>query len=328
MNHTTHFFPGYLKPFQCMLAAKCPKSMTTEQFMRELRLPLWETPKIDGIRCITLDMPGDRSHWYSMPMSRHMKPIPNAYMREQLGANCPPGLDGELVLMLDADDGHDQSRIAGYYESSSAILSYGGEPKFKYMVFDYITPETRLDGYLKRIEQLKELRLPSFCEILEPSKVSTLAELKERVSQRMDEGFEGSCLRTGIHEYKFGRSSLRQGALIAVKLFVDSDADVVGYECLHHNAGPALRNAQGHMYRRKLKEHMEPEALLGKLIGKDCDTGVEVIVGTGFTALQREQLWDQRKSLPGKRFKYKHQPFGSLEGGKPREPVFLGFREQ
>lgn len=322
MKHEQHFFPGYLKPFQCMLAAKCPKGTTTDDFMRELRLPLWETPKVDGIRCVTLDIPGDKSSWYSTPMTRHMKPIPNVYIRNQLGESCPIGLDGELVA-LDED-----GQIMPYYDSSSRILSYDGEPLFKYLVFDYITPETRLDGYLVRLEQLRALRLPSFCEILEPTKVATLDELRERVNSRMDQGFEGSCLRTGSHEYKFGRSSIRQQGLVAIKMFVDSDADVTGFECLMRNVGPAERNPQGHMHRRRQKENLRPDNLLGKLIGKDVDTGVEVVVGTGFSASQREDLWLKRESLLGKRFKYKHQPFGALEGGKPREPVFLGFREQ
>lgn len=322
MEHITHFFPGYIKQFQPMLAAKCPKSMSTETFMRELRLPLWETPKIDGIRCITLDLPGDRSHWYSLPVTRHMKSQPNKYVRMKIGENCPPGLDGELVAV--DEDGV----VQGYYDTSSELLSHEGEPQFQYLVFDYITPETRLDGYLKRVERLRSIKLPDFCKVLEPIKIITLEQLREQINARMDQGFEGSCLRTGVHEYKFGRSSIRQQGLVAVKLFVDSDADVTGYEPLLRNTGEVELNAQGHKYRRRLKDNLIPDELLGVLIGRDVDTGVEVRVGSGFTYDQRVDLWNRRNSIRGLRFKYKHQPFGRLTGGKPRQPTFLGFREQ
>lgn len=322
MEHITHFFPGYIKPFQPMLAAKCPAHMKQSDFLAQLRLPLWETPKIDGIRCLTVDLPGDRSSCYSLPITRHCKPQPNNYVRRMIGESCPYGLDGELVT-LDAD-----GNVRGYYETSSDLLSYEGEPKFRYLVFDYITPYSRQDGYLKRVEQLRALRLPDFCRILEPTKVSTLDELMARVNQRMDEGYEGSCLRTGIHEYKFGRSSIRQQGLVAVKLYVDSDADVTGFYQLMRNHGEAIRNPQGHMWRRRRAEDLVPDDLLGGLIGKDVDSGAEVRVGSGFTMAQRAELWAKRDTLKGMRFKYKHQPFGALNGGKPRQPTFLGFREK
>lgn len=321
MDHITHFFPGYIRPFQPMLAAKCPRGMPQNDFLRMLRLPLWETPKIDGIRCLTVDLPGDRSSWYSLPITRHCKPQPNDYVRRMIGESCPYGLDGELVV-VDDDGG-----VRGYYETSSGLLSHDGQPNFRFLVFDYITPETRLDGYLKRVEQLRALTLPAFCRVLTPTQVKTLDDLMARVNQRMDEGFEGSCLRTGSHEYKFGRSSLRQQGLVAVKLYVDSDADVTGYYQLMRNTGEAIINPQGHKYRRRRAEDLVPDDLLGGLIGKDVDTGAEVRVGSGFTMAQRAELWTNRGTLKGRRFKYKHQPFGALENGKPRQPTFIGFRE-
>lgn len=326
MDHIVHFFPGYLKPFQCMLAAKKPNRMTDDEFLKALRLPLHETPKIDGIRCVTLDIPGDLASWYCTPVTRHMKPIPNKHIRGLLGEHCPPGLDGELVQIVRQPDGTE--RIAGYYETSSAILSYDGTPTFKYMVFDYITPETRLEGYLIRLEKLRELSLPRFCEVLEPRRISTIDELRQICNERIDQGFEGSCLRTGVHEYKFGRSSLRQQALVAVKPFVDGDGEVIGVKPLCRNVGTPRLNAQGHLFRERKKENLVPDEMLGKLIARDLDTKREFAVGSGFTQQQRIDLWLRKETLIGRHFKYKHQAFGAVEGGKPREPVFLGWREK
>lgn len=322
-THIVHFFPGYLKPFQVMLAAKVQR-----EEMHLLRLPLWETPKIDGIRCVTLDMPGDKANWYSLPVTRHMKRIPNRFVANAIGEACPAGLDGELVSLNPVEPGEPCS-IKDYYETSSDLLSFAGTPLFKFMVFDYIRPETRTMGYLQRLEQLRKLRLPAFCEILEPQRVSTLDELSALVNQRMDDGFEGSCLRTGIHEYKFGRSSLRQQGLLAVKLFEQSEARVESFENLQRNIGEPELNPRGQMYRRRCKENLIDDLdYLGKIHGTDTVTGQKVTVGTGFSNAQRRDFWLNKHKLVGRVFRYKHQPYGAVEGGKPRAPIFQGFREE
>ena len=322
-THITHFFPGYLRPFQCMLAAKCPFSE-----LGKLRLPLWETPKIDGIRCVTFELPGDRANWYCLPLSRHMKRIPNRWIANAIGENCPPGLDGEIVALEDNEPG-ETPMIKGYYETSSAVLSFDGQPKFQYLVFDYITPQTRELGYLQRLDQLRKLRLPDFCKILEPTQVKTVEELQELVNRRMDEGFEGSCLRTGCHPYKFGRSSLRQQGLVAVKLFEPSEARVTGCENLQRNRADPEIGPQGFKVRPRRKETlMDDMDYLGKLHGVDTVTKQQVTVGSGFTEAQRREFWLKKDKLNGLVFRYKHQPYGAVEGGKPRSPIFLGFREE
>jgi ATP-dependent DNA ligase len=316
-----HFFPGCSRMFAPMLAAKRRGDMTHDEFLKQLRLPLWETPKIDGMRAITLDMPGDRADWHCLPVSRHMLPLPNKHVRAMLGELCPAGLDGEIVAVDESGD------HLPYYASSSQLLSRDGEPAFKYLVFDYITYKNRTHGYLRRIEELQKLTLPPFCEVLEPRRVYDTTELEQLLRQRVDEGFEGCCLRTSVHGYKFGRSTLRQQELVAIKLFIDDDARVCGFEELQRNVGKAEINAYGHQFRRALVANLRPGGTLGTLIGKDVQSGVEVRVGSGFTAAERDAIWDDRDAYVGRVFKYKHQPYGRLDGGKPRLPVFTGWRD-
>jgi len=152
-------------------------------------------------------------------------------------------------------------------------------------------------------------------------------ELRERVNMRMDQGYEGSCLRTGSHPYKFGRSSIRQQGLVAVKLFEENDARVTGHAPLLRNIGEPELDARGHLLRPRHADKLVPDEMLGKLIGIDVDTKQDVIVGSGFTDKQRRDLWERRNTIIGKLFKYRHQPYGAVEGGKRRLPVFVGFRE-
>ena len=59
---------------------------------------------------------------------------------------------------------------------------------------------------------------------------------------------------------------------------------------------------------------------------RDLTTGVEFEIGTGYTAKQRAEFWTSQPV--GKIVKYKFQPAGAKDEGKPRFPVFLGFRDK
>ena len=52
--------------------------------------------------------------------------------------------------------------------------------------------------------------------------------------------------------------------------------------------------------------------------------GVEFDIGTGFNAQQRAEYWADEDQCVGKTLTFKDQSTGP--NGKPRFPVFLGFR--
>jgi DNA ligase-1 len=45
----------------------------------------------------------------------------------------------------------------------------------------------------------------------------------------------------------------------------------------------------------------------------------------GLTDAVRKELWEKRKTLPGKIVKFRYQKIGTMEA--PRQPIFLGFRD-
>jgi len=291
-------------PFKPMLSA-------TVEDATALTFPLYATPKIDGIRCLLVD--GGAS-CQNRPVTRSLKDIPNRFIREVLATRLPLGLDGELWI-------HSASTFG---EVSSAVMSRDGEPNFSFYVFDWFNQP---GSYLERTEKLKTFsrRWPAWCQVLTPIQIRSAAALATYEERQLRGVHEGVMLRRGDSPYKHGRSTLREGYLMKLKRFTDSEARVVGFKERMHNDNALGTDNLGHAKRSSHKANMEPMGTLGSLV---CQTfsGVEFEIGTGFDDAQRALIWDQRGSYIGKLAKFKHQPFGAKDA--PRIPVFLGFRSK
>lgn len=287
-----------------MLAGKCSD-------ITKLKFPVLATPKLDGIRCLII--PG--SDGKPRAVSRNWKPIPNEHVRFWLENNCPIGFDGELVS---GDT---------FQHTSSAIMTRGGEPEFEYQVFDYVRDPEACYGLrmsiLRREFELETQGSPIRLVIPVPAK--TVSDLEEFEGMCLTSGYEGVMVRTPNSPYKCGRSTEREGYLLKIKRFEDSEAIIVGFEEKMHNANEAKLDELGRTKRTSHKANKEGMDTLGALMVKDLKTGVTFRIGTGFDDELRDKLWSMRKmDLIGKIVKYKHQPSGTLD--KPRFPVYLGLR--
>lgn len=270
-----------------------------------LKFPVYATNKIDGIRCLIIN---------GVPVSRNFKPIPNKFIQSCL-TGLPSGLDGELLV------GNT------FQECTSGVMSEDGEPDFRYCVFDYVKDDLN-KPYLDRIRDLEQLVddgvLKSHFTTLIPVKVSSLEELEKFEAHALATGHEGVMVRSGNGRYKCGRSSVKEGILLKIKQFVDSEAVIVGVEELMHNNNVATKDAFGRTERSSHKANLAPAGTLGALLVKDTKSGVDFKIGTGFDAVTRLALWNDKDNLVGKIVKYKSFPVGVKEA--PRFPVFLGFR--
>jgi len=153
-------------------------------------------------------------------------------------------------------------------------------------------------------------------------------DLQHAEEHFLDQGYEGVMLRAyhgPSSYYKFGRSTVKEGGLLKLKRFVDSEARVVGVEEEMANMNEATTDALGHTKRSAHAEGKVGKGRLGALI---CETpeGVRFNIGTGFDAAQRELFWRERDKLIGQLAKYKHFPIGVKDA--PRFPVFLGWRDE
>lgn len=289
----------------CLLAGKAPA-------IADVKYPVIASPKIDGIRALSFR----DGHSGVRMLSRTMKPIPNAYVQQCLHG-LSHGLDGELWV----------AGATTFGEVSSAIMSRDGEPDWRYIVFDHFNGETKpyrqrlaeCADYVRLVNQAGEARV----ELVESLWIRDAAGLEAYEARCLAQGHEGVMLRDPAGPYKFGRSSTREGILLKMKRFEDTEAVVIGFEERMHNENEATQDAFGRTERSSHKAGLRPAGDLGKLVCRTPE-GIEFGIGTGFTADDRRHIWEKRADYLGRFAKYRHQPHGAKEA--PRCPVFLGFR--
>lgn len=278
-----------------------PMLAGTVRDLSTLRFPMLATPKLDGIRCVT---PRGEA------LSRSLKPIPNQYIAATLRGAAR--LDGELTV---GDT---------FQSSTSGVMSEDGEPDFTYTVFDYISEGVPYETRMEILKTCEKVYGGPRLKFLYPEKVPTLEALEAIAARHLEQGYEGTMLRTPDGPYKFGRSTEREGWLLKLKPMEDEEAVVIGFEEQLHNTNAATRNALGRLERSSHKAGKVGKDTLGKLLLASKKWG-EFAVGTGFDDALRAKIWANQKAYLGKTVKFKYQNFGIKD--KPRLPVFLGFRD-
>lgn len=292
--------------FRPMLSGKAPDDLS------KITFPVLVSPKLDGVRALVRG---------GKVLSRSMKPIPNKHVQKLFGIDVLEGLDGELVV--GKPNAHDAMQA-----TTSGVMSKDGEPDVKYYVFDYAEEGYEKDPFKERLDFVKsvvaDVGHPDVV-FLKHRLVYDDHELAAYEEACVAKGYEGVMLRSLHGPYKQGRSTVREGYLLKMKRFEDSEAEVIGIVQRMHNTNEATKDERGYTKRSSAKEGMELVEEMGTLIVRDIHSGVEFEVGSGFTAQQRKDYWLTQEQLAGKILKYKYQPVGVKD--KPRLPIFLGWRD-
>ena len=285
-----------------------------EAVIAKLKYPLLATPKLDGIRCLKLN---------GKVLSASLKPIRNEFIAKWIGANCPDGFDGELMLR----DG------APINEVNSAVMSRDGEPDFIYNVFDFVANDADLErGYNSRISDLYDWRDDNLggavfkrVHLVTPVRIENEEELTAFEERMVAEDHEGIMVRSYDGPYKCGYSTVKEGYLLKIKRFVDAEALVIGFVEQMRNENEQTVNELGLAKRSTAKAGLVPAGILGAIVARDLKTGVEFEIGTGFNHTQKATIWMFRKEYLGQLVTYKYQLHGVKD--KPRIPVFKFFRD-
>lgn len=279
-----------------------------------LNFPIYATPKLDGIRLLILD---------NKCISRSFKEIKNVELCKnllELGIN---GCDGEIILKDKSI-----SDITSFVNSKDKKMV---DVHVQYFVFDMINDHTK--GYLERIKEYpeaKEIELKRNGKLsivpLIPIKINNAQELQEYEEVCLNEGYEGVMIRKGNGMYKCGRSTIKEGILVKLKRFKDTEAKIVGFEELYHNENEIEKNELNENFRSFKKEGKRQGNTLGAFIVESDfnNKKVEFKIGTGFTQQQRQEFWNTKESLVNKLVKFKYFEMGSKN--VPRHPVFLCIR--
>lgn len=288
---------------------KKPMLAETCEDLASLKFPVLATPKLDGIRCLVI---GGRA------LSRKFKEIPNRHI-QKLVSQLPEGLDGELMLRWRLDEGYPTFQAV-----TSAVMSEDGEPEFVYNVFDYVKNGLAYP-YSARMNDLEALELPDFVQKILPVSIGNLRQLGMFESEVLRLGYEGVMVRSYESPYKCGRSTVKEGYLLKIKRFKDSEAVVLGFTERMHNENTATKDELGHTKRSSAKSGLVPAGTLGTLVVRDTKSNVQFEIGTGFDDLLRKTIWQNQTAYLTRLVKYKSQEIGTKD--KPRFPVFLGFRD-
>lgn len=286
-----------------------PMLAVSAEDLEKIVFPVLCSPKLDGIRALKVN---------GQLLSRSFKPIPNKFIRTIVEHTLPDGVDGELLVG------------STFHESSSGVMSQDGQPDFQYAIFDFVS-DSLSKPFSKRLADLEHMLqsrslVGKHFSIVRHALVSSVDELLKLEQQAVDQGYEGLMIRSMNGPYKCGRSTMKEGYLLKIKRFEDSEALVLDYEEQMHNTNEAKKDAFGKTERSTAKDGMVPKGVLGTLIVRDTKSGVEFKIGTGFDDDQRVKLWKERSSLPGRLVKYKFQPSGIKEA--PRFPTIIGFRDE
>lgn len=275
-----------------------------------LSYPILASPKLDGIRCLKIE---------GQVVSRALKPIPNVYIRETL-EKCLPNkgtFDGELIT----------SKI--FQKTTSDVMSFEGEPNFVYCLFDYVNNDPSL-AFSLRLSDLQDIiaeqPLQHHFYPIPHRHIETIEELLEFEAQCLKDDFEGVMIRNLHGPYKCGRSTLREGYLLKLKRFADSEAKIIEVQEAYHNKNKVQISELGYTFRSTSKTGKIPAGFMGSFLVEDLKTKIQFGVGSGFTHDEKVAFWKNKDGLVGKIVKYKHQASGAKEA--PRFPTFLGFREK
>jgi DNA ligase-1 len=283
-----------------MLASKCSN-------LDALQYPVLASPKLDGIRCLIIN---------GQPFSRNLKPIRNSSVHDRLEGL--PAMDGELVV--GSPTGTDV-----WNRSNSGVMAAGGVPEFTYWVFDVMLRQEM--GYAGRHELVKSwcAAAPKWVKHVPHKLITSAAELRDYEEKHLLAGYEGVMVRSTNGPYKYGRATEREGYLLKVKRFEDSEAVVLGFVEKMHNDNELQRDELGRAKRSSHKANKREAGTLGALAVRDIQSGVEFEIGTGFDDATRAAIWAAQADHAGRLVKYKFQPTGVKD--KPRFPVFMGFRD-
>ncbi len=304
---------AHLRPMKAAIA-----SVEAIESHVESGMSFWVSPKLDGIRAYVRN---------GQVFSNSGKLIPNNEVQNKFGSFDFEGFDGELIVGNPTDKDV-YRRTVSYCMSFDATDGPSPQDIVTFHVFDLrlTVPFWERLTLLRNLDQ-EALKSAGVCIVphyhVFKTSINTIVHLSEKF---LKDGYEGSMWRNGASSYKHGRSTLREGALLKLKPFVDEECKVVGYTFLRRNNNPAFINELGFTAHSTESKNLEVDYTRIGALEVELSDGTRVFVGTGFTDEERKECARKSAFLPGRRVKIKHMPYGAKD--KPRHPTFLGFRPE
>lgn len=287
--------------------------------------PVFLQPKIDGVRALNL---------LGRLTGRSLKEFNNVYITEKFSIPEYVGFDGEMAA--DKEMHPDLCRL-----TTSALGTIAGAPLVMWHIFDLVTVATAGLPYAARWQAMSDKvaglppDLAACLHVVPQIKCDSRADVEYNDEILLDLGYEGTILRAPGGVYKHGRSTVREGGLLRIKRFNDSEGVVVSIQEGQTNNNEAKINELGHTERSSHQENMSPNGMIGTLSvkllsditfgNKTLHKGEIVTISAGrLTAQERENYWNYPNTILQRIVKFQYFPKGVKD--KLRFPTFQSFR--
>lgn len=311
--------------FAPLLSAKlyAGKPEQVEKNIKLIRFPVIASPKYDGWRVFD---------WQGRATTRSMKPPANLYAQKRLAEFYArlkevcgvTNVDGEALVGAPTD-------FNAMQRTTSALNTISGQPEFDYYIFDsFQNPNWR---FQERYDHLTDCLLPSiipsefpWVKLVEQVTIHDMEDLMAYERKCVNAGYEGIMFRDPAARYKFGRSSMREGILVAVKRWEDDEGVILEIREQMHNANEAKTNALGHTERSGHKENLIGKNTMGSVLVRSSrfDDTFSVGNGPGLDDAMRQYIWDNPKEFLGATLTYRFQNVGIKT--RPRHPQWKSIR--
>ena len=274
--------------------------------LEHLRYPLLVSPKLNGVRGYVRN--GD-------VLSTSNKLLPNVNLQDKF--RTAEHLDGEFIVGDPCDTKRSLNRTTSVVMADDKPID-----QLKFYAFDHVkNTDWR---FIDRIELLQETKHPGVI-IIRHELVQNEKELLAKEIEYLSRGYEGLITRDPHAPYKYGKSTAKQAWMGKMKRFKDDEAEVIGFTEEERNNNVATISETGRTKRSSAKAGKVGKDTLGSVLVRNAQ-GAVFGIGTGFSAIERAEIWANQAKYLGRLIKYKFFEAGS--DGTPVLPVFLGWRDR
>lgn len=303
-------------------------SLAEDAILSKLVFPCGVQPKIDGVRGM---------HITGQFTGRSLDPFEGFGITDYFSNMRFKNLDGEMTL---GDNPHAEKLCS---DTTGAMGRFKGVTEMAdlhWWVFDLVSddliglPYEQRYGFLER--HVKLLNHPRV-HLVPMVTAYTLEEVQEAHERFVEQGYEGTIIRSLTAPYKEGRATQKGQELWRIKPWGDFEILVTGITEGQANGNEAKKNTLGRTERSSAKAGMVPNGEVGSIQGtlvKDVvvnggklvlPKGLLITAGPGkLTQKQAKHYFDNPNEIVGHFAKIKHMTHGVKD--LPRFPTFESLR--
>ena len=272
--------------------------------LNDVKFPCYGSIKYDGFRLAVKN---------GKTVLNSLRELDNRYTRKLIEEANLEDHDGELVILPLNDN-------KCFNRCQSAFRAAGGEPDFRFVVFDRSVPGTFEDRWLN----WPKPNYPAWVMVDEPVLLENREQLDAFVDQILADNHEGVILRRPDGTYLTKRATFKSQEVLRIKPMETDEGTFVGFECEYANTYQQEQDNLGYTKRSSAKSGKVAKDTLGKMILNTERWGIVKV--SGFTDEFADEVWQNQDKYLGEPVTFSFQAIGSVD--KPRLLKFKGMRSR